>query len=74
MPHMNLMIVNTKMLIVAVVKHTQKTRLCNYSLMFSQPSGNTKIRLNYSLCAQVKRRYMESAFLKTTVENNDSKV
>ena len=32
--HMNLMIVNMKMLIVTVVKHTQKTRFCNYSFSF----------------------------------------
>ena len=64
MPHMNLMIVNMKMLIVIVVKHTQKTRFCNYSLMFSRSSGNTTIRLNYEFLCTSKRSYMGSSFFK----------
>ena len=52
---MNLMIVNMKMLIVIVMKHTQKTRFFNYSLMFSRLSGNTAIRLSHGFLFTSKR-------------------
>ena len=74
MPRMNLMIVNMKMLIVIVVKHTKKTRFCNYSLMFSRSSGNTTIRLNYGFLCTSKRAVHGECVKKTTMVNNDGKV